>query len=638
MDVNVDQKLNTESDYIGELIKELPNEFDGVSDADFRLGVEKVIENEEFMGREELMTDLVRLLSKTRVVTPKTEVSALKTVLAIENWQKQNMPRVREYRAKKFEKEFVEKTQKKNSKLSDEKIQLIRRKAKLISSVNGKIENQKETAIQTNKGDSAGKIQNSWAKLTMVTGFLGMNKNQIGEVVSKNREISAKLEGVSLPYENFSNLRYFDEIMASDNILNSLKNAPKRLSLIDRGVVKIKQFTGGGDGIIQIDGGFASKIGNQTVGVFVKKSINVLQQNDIIPGTLKIVGGLNKSGINIGMGGLNIFNKSGLVFKNSLENGLTNLGVGIKKFLGNNFGKMGGALVGGLNGIVGAAGALASAIGLAISNPYILAILLVILGINIFQVNTMISEVVPRIETEGGVGGGDSGGERYGEYTNDMEKVPIPGGIIPCNLDTTKYQEELMNKVNAAGFRTRAGVAAAAKYLSSEFEYKIPYYFGGGHHGDVTRDRDGGLVDDPSDGRKRIWGCRTSEDESGRFIAGLDCSGFVTWCYLTAGFKDWEGSKEYRWNRGSFRYVYFGTTDCKELANKVKPGDVLKTAEPAHTGVVLWVEGTIAKYAQSSPRGVNVEFVSLCNGKPVKDSKNSFESIVLMESYFEKNK
>jgi hypothetical protein len=262
-------------------------------------------------------------------------------------------------------------------------------------------------------------------------------------------------------------------------------------------------------------------------------------------------------------------------------------------------------------------------------------------GIFIFSlisINGKASGLLPRIETEEGGGGGGGEGETYGEYTNDMEKIPIPGRVIPCDLDKTKLQEDLMNRVNAAGFRTRAGVAAAAKYLSSELGYRIPYYFAGGHHGDVYKDKDGGLTDDPSDGLKRKWGCEYSPDSGGRTLMGLDCSGFVTWCYLTAGFKDWKGNREYRWNRGGFKYVYFGTTDCKDLASKVKPGDVLKTAEPAHTGVVLWVEGTIAKYAQSSPRGVNVEFVSLCNGKPVKDSKNSFESIVLMDSYFEKNK
>lgn len=335
-------------------------------------------------------------------------------------------------------------------------------------------------------------------------------------------------------------------------------------------------------------------------------------------------------------------NNVGYEINNSTKNLLNNLKIGLRRSLGKGFDKVGSSMIKGLNSAASLSIKTTKLAGLKMVAPIIIGVFVLIVGVNILQVNSNISGLVPRLEKPeyiASTGSSDGEGEEnYGEYTNNMDKIPIPAGVIPCDLDNTSYHEELMNKVNAAGFRTRNGVAAAAKYLSSEFPYKIPYYLGGGHNSDVSKDIDGGFIDDPIDGLKRKWGCGYNDGSGNKTIMGLDCSGFVTWCYLTAGFKDWKGNPEYRYYNGSFENVYFGKTDCNILASRVKPGDVLKTDKPAHTGVILWVEGTIAKYAQSSPRGVNVEFINLCNGQRVWGSKNSFEKIVLMENYFLRNK
>lgn len=115
----------------------------------------------------------------------------------------------------------------------------------------------------------------------------------------------------------------------------------------------------------------------------------------------------------------------------------------------------------------------------------------------------------------------------------------------------------LESRVLEAGFGTRAGVAAAARFLSLEFPYSIPYFNENGRldsHGTRPRvDAEGryyhkGLylnsykfkeLDQSAitSGGPNIWGCLVYD----RFISrmnknGFTCSGFVTWAMLNGGF------------------------------------------------------------------------------------------------------
>ena len=108
-------------------------------------------------------------------------------------------------------------------------------------------------------------------------------------------------------------------------------------------------------------------------------------------------------------------------------------------------------------------------------------------------------------------------------------------------------------RINEAGYQTRAAVAEAARFLSMCFNYKIPYFC---ENGRLT----GGMYCD-GEGRFYHKGLYLSEDKyslidpdgiiegPGMWGAmmhmscgvmlhpnGLDCSGFVTWCLVQAGF------------------------------------------------------------------------------------------------------
>ena len=108
-------------------------------------------------------------------------------------------------------------------------------------------------------------------------------------------------------------------------------------------------------------------------------------------------------------------------------------------------------------------------------------------------------------------------------------------------------------RINEAGYKTRAAVAEAARFLSMNFNYKIPYFCENGRMtGGIYCDGEGrfyhkglylsedkyslidpkGIIEGPG-----MWGSMMHMS-CGVMLHpnGLDCSGFVTWCLVQAGF------------------------------------------------------------------------------------------------------
>lgn len=137
---------------------------------------------------------------------------------------------------------------------------------------------------------------------------------------------------------------------------------------------------------------------------------------------------------------------------------------------------------------------------------------------------------------------------------------------VPCGA-YTQEQNELLDKllqyrIEQAGYHTRAGVVAAARFLTLEFPYKLPYFFENGRLNNNTGGRfvDGegryyhkGLylnaykfseLDPNSNGwGPAIWGCPLMnwQNEAGfvpgvKFPNGMDCSGSVSWAMYNAGY------------------------------------------------------------------------------------------------------
>lgn len=129
--------------------------------------------------------------------------------------------------------------------------------------------------------------------------------------------------------------------------------------------------------------------------------------------------------------------------------------------------------------------------------------------------------------------------------------------ILQCNK-YTKEQNDLLDKILVdriaeKGYKTRAGTVEAARFLTLEFPYRISYFYENGRSAAYRTDKvDGegryyfvGLYLHSSRTKNithkkygpKTWGCSMYSAPIGTYAPnGLDCSGFVSWALLNAGF------------------------------------------------------------------------------------------------------
>lgn len=133
----------------------------------------------------------------------------------------------------------------------------------------------------------------------------------------------------------------------------------------------------------------------------------------------------------------------------------------------------------------------------------------------------------------------------------DFEKEFLPCGIY-SKEDNDLIDTMLSDRVNDAGYSTRAGVVEAARFLTLNFPYRLIYFSENGRMGYREYKVDGegryyhkGLylnssrystIEYPSQGPKE-WGCPLYNVVSLRTSSnGLDCSGFISWVLYNGGF------------------------------------------------------------------------------------------------------
>ena len=123
------------------------------------------------------------------------------------------------------------------------------------------------------------------------------------------------------------------------------------------------------------------------------------------------------------------------------------------------------------------------------------------------------------------------------QYTQDEAKI----------LD-----DYLFYQIDEAGYQTRAGVVAAARFLTLEFKYRIPYFIENGrithfnhqkpycdgegryYHRGLYLSEDKFASIEKSVSGPAMWGAYIREwsEDNGVIRNGLDCSGFVCWCLI----------------------------------------------------------------------------------------------------------
>ncbi|HOR01989.1 MAG TPA: hypothetical protein PKZ92_01895 [Candidatus Woesebacteria bacterium] len=629
----------------------------------------KIINQGDFRNQAEEVLDLAEALPKNGDNQTEAVITAKEIKISLDKWQEEHIDEVRSYRKQIFEENFEKETKKLNPEINSEEIEAIKTKSSLIAEIyfgSGGIENQKDKVVEANKEMSVGKLKNSWMEVQALVGLMRKNSSEIEETVKKNDEVDTKLNGIKIPYETIPQARAYDDVIDNfrqPEVRQTFESIRSGIGMVN----KISQITGGWmeKGVVKIANNFTSKIGNQAASDFVKNSVGILAKEGLNGGIKTILKGLASGGVKaVASGGV----ATGAGIAAGVAGGPPGWIIAavtlVKKIIGKVADKLGVNFVGKMkeaiavtgnkviDGTIQGAEALVTIPTMATGTTTVTVggvIVAVIAGLIIYQTlqSNIVSSLVPEVEIEKtGSGGGSSGGG--GGSSNievDMNPVLIPSQTVQCRSEMTSYQNELMTKVNSAGYRTRAGVVAAAYYLAAEFPYKVPYFFSGGHSWRSDFDRDGGFVLESENSYITEWGCPKTEPSKGEekpptsnIPFGLDCSGFVDWAYLTAGFKNFEPNREYRYGEdGNYLRMYFEPKNCEYIKENIKPGDVLKKWEGgAHTGVIVQISGDKIKYAQSSPRGVNIEFIDICTGQKIDGSKNSFEAVDLMDGYFNK--
>jgi len=204
---------------------------------------------------------------------------------------------------------------------------------------------------------------------------------------------------------------------------------------------------------------------------------------------------------------------------------------------------------------------------------------------------------------------------------------PLAGGMT-CNMYTSEQikakEDMLKSKVAAAGYGTRAGAVAAAKYLTSDIGVIVPYFYGGKHF---------------NEGISANWGCSrtinandggTSKQPNGsNWPDGLDCSGFVAWSIINGGYKGsyFRNNAQGSSNQGNLTDDKVNSSD-PSVISKVKAGDLMWNS--GHIGIIIGVDVGNCKYYVAEAKGAAYGVV--VTKEPC--TSNRFEKIILMDDFY----
>lgn len=205
----------------------------------------------------------------------------------------------------------------------------------------------------------------------------------------------------------------------------------------------------------------------------------------------------------------------------------------------------------------------------------------------------------------------------------DLITLPVLNNekeFLTCNrysLEEANLLDEILEyRIKEAGMNTRAGAVEAARFLTLEFPYRLTYFLENGrlitdgnrtycdgegryyHKGLYLHDskKDSLIV---SSRGPAIWGCDLYNGvEKKTFANGLDCSGFVSWALLNAGYEPGDGGAG----------ITNLSTDMDDLGKKITIKDAIKldhfkvgdlTSRYGHIGIIIGVENETIYIAEA---------------------------------------
>ncbi len=241
--------------------------------------------------------------------------------------------------------------------------------------------------------------------------------------------------------------------------------------------------------------------------------------------------------------------------------------------------------------------------------------------------------------------------------------------ILACHaytVDEAKLLDEILAyKVKEGGYLTRGGAVAAARFLTLEFAYRVPYFYengrvplsDGGTSNINTHIADGEgryykqglyLSDDKKDlitaswRGPAIWGCdlkNLERNERYGYIMGkmmpngLNCSGFVTWALKQAGFDPGDvGAGESPERDGQCTDLGKFVSLKSDIVDGLKVGDLLNWW--GHIAMLIGIDEKTDTYYVAESLSYIGGVRAMIYSK--NELLNTFTHAVLMDSYYQK--
>ena len=239
--------------------------------------------------------------------------------------------------------------------------------------------------------------------------------------------------------------------------------------------------------------------------------------------------------------------------------------------------------------------------------------------------------------------------------------------LITCNQfskeEAKLLDQTLFDRVEEAGYGTRAGAIAAARFLTLEFAYRVPYFFENGrmnnfapylqvdgegryyHRGLYLSTDKYNIIEKVLNG-PTIWGCdlmnytdwsdaNYSYRYGYKYPNGLDCSGFVTWSLINGGID--VGDIGAGLDADHYDLSDIGTrvtiTDELMASGRVKVGDLI--GHNGHAAILIGWDDNNYYIAEALPNIGGVRVTTVNRSKLVHNSIYKF--IILMDDVYKKD-
>jgi len=239
--------------------------------------------------------------------------------------------------------------------------------------------------------------------------------------------------------------------------------------------------------------------------------------------------------------------------------------------------------------------------------------------------------------------------------------------LITCNQfskeEAKLLDQTLFDRVEEAGYGTRAGAIAAARFLTLEFAYRVPYFFENGrmnnfapylqvdgegryyHRGLYLSTDKYNIIEKVLNG-PTIWGCdlmnytdwsdaNYSYRYGYKYPNGLDCSGFVTWSLINGGID--VGDIGAGLDADHYDLSDIGTrvtiTDELMASGRVKVGDLI--GHNGHAAILIGWDDNNYYIAEALPNIGGVRVTTVNRSKLVHNSIYKF--IILMDDVYKQD-